>query len=768
MLQYFLYNTDFGNTIVNSSGTTFSPVPPYAELYFDYSMPEIQPLYLYAVSGGSFIVVNSQENIDNYLTSVEAPPTPDDNVTYGEFTGITETLKYTSITGATNLGGGNGSLYTTISGNKINLKTLSGGTNVTLTCNGNYVTINATGGWGSITGNITGQTDLNNCLNSKQATITGGATSITSSDLLPGRALISDSSGKVTTANTTSTDIAYLFGVTDSVQTQLNNRVLSSTYNTYVNTTAPNQFASKGFVSNYTGVTAPNTYLSKTSFATYTGTTVPNTYYNKSQINSYTGTTLTNINSRLLTTTFNTWSGTTLPNNYLSLTGGTISSNLRIVGDLYLTGTTPTVQELEDSYLLGVLTADGRIIKTDSSTQSISQDVIDISSSTGITKLYGIYYVDTTAGNVTLTIPNVTAGNDGSRFSIIKNTGNYDVIITTVGGIQNIGNSTSQTISQSNKGITIVSDNGNSKWLIVQDSRFLQGFVEGELQYWDTDTGKWKVTGGNLLWRDTTNTLDIDGGLCVNTLTITGSSSFSGVVTVPKPAQNDNTTCAATTSWYISQAGTANPVMNGTVAVGTSNLFSRQDHVHPIDTSRVAKAGDTITGSLGINNNLTVTGVTKLGNVTIDVNQQNYAVIDITTKKLANSGTKFNVYGSEFQNAQDLTITTTTSRTPAYATKVSITTPTIPIGTYRITGSYGMNKAITTSDVLSRIQVDGVNLGNIQNHELSDTTTWLYTTRVMFITFATATTHTITLQFSQEAAGTLSMGDATLELIRVS
>lgn len=48
-----------------------------------------------------------------------------------------------TITGATNLGSGNGNIYTSVSDNKINLKTLSGGTNVTLTCNGNYIAINS-------------------------------------------------------------------------------------------------------------------------------------------------------------------------------------------------------------------------------------------------------------------------------------------------------------------------------------------------------------------------------------------------------------------------------------------------------------------------------------------------------------------------------------------------------------------------------------------------------------------------------------------------
>lgn len=40
------------------------------------------------------------------------------------------------------------------------------------------------------------------------------------------------------------------------------------------------------------------------------------------------------------------------------------------------------------------------------------------------------------------------------------------------------------------------------------------------------------------------------------------------------------------------------PTMNGTAAVGTSAQPSRSDHVHPTDTSRLAKAGDTMTGTL--------------------------------------------------------------------------------------------------------------------------------------------------------------------------
>jgi hypothetical protein len=57
--------------------------------------------------------------------------------------------------------------------------------------------------------------------NGKQATITGGATTITSSNLTASRALVSDGSGKVAVATTTSTEIGYVNGVTSAIQTQI-------------------------------------------------------------------------------------------------------------------------------------------------------------------------------------------------------------------------------------------------------------------------------------------------------------------------------------------------------------------------------------------------------------------------------------------------------------------------------------------------------------------------------------------------------------------
>lgn len=72
-----------------------------------------------------------------------------------------------------------------------------------------------------VTANVQSQID------SKQATITGGATSIVSSNLTASRALVSDGSGKVSTSATTSTELGYLSGVTSNIQTQLNSKVSS-------------------------------------------------------------------------------------------------------------------------------------------------------------------------------------------------------------------------------------------------------------------------------------------------------------------------------------------------------------------------------------------------------------------------------------------------------------------------------------------------------------------------------------------------------------
>ena len=63
-----------------------------------------------------------------------------------------------------------------------------------------------------------------------QAAITGGASTIATSNLTTSRALVSNSSGKVAVSAVTSTELGYLAGVTSAIQTQLNAKLASASY----------------------------------------------------------------------------------------------------------------------------------------------------------------------------------------------------------------------------------------------------------------------------------------------------------------------------------------------------------------------------------------------------------------------------------------------------------------------------------------------------------------------------------------------------------
>lgn len=86
--RYLIYRTDFGNTIVRESSTDTSTGGTEASLFTDFVIPEIQPLYLWRVTGGTDVVPNTDQNIEDWLSHTN-PPTPDDPITYNIFTGYT-------------------------------------------------------------------------------------------------------------------------------------------------------------------------------------------------------------------------------------------------------------------------------------------------------------------------------------------------------------------------------------------------------------------------------------------------------------------------------------------------------------------------------------------------------------------------------------------------------------------------------------------------------------------------------------------------------
>jgi len=86
-------------------------------------------------------------------------------------------------------------------------------------------------------------------LNSKQATITGAATTIDDSNLTASKAMVSDGSGKVAVSTVTAAELGYVSGVNSSIQTQINNITSGSTssvLNLDVTVTSNNKFAIDG------------------------------------------------------------------------------------------------------------------------------------------------------------------------------------------------------------------------------------------------------------------------------------------------------------------------------------------------------------------------------------------------------------------------------------------------------------------------------------------------------------------------------------------
>ena len=132
------------------------------------------------------------------------------------------------------------------------------------------------------------------------------------------------------------------------------------------------------------------------------------------------------------------------------------------------------------------------------------------------------------------------------------------------------------------------------------------------------------------------------------------------------------------------------------------------------------------------------------------------------------------VFGTEFQYAENLGVTTTTSTT--FLSKLLYTTTSLPAGTYRVSISYGWNHNGTNNDFEAQLLEDGLVVGEIHKQEPKDsagtfsttgTSQRYYTTKVYYRVLS-AGTHTYDFQFRTDAAGTASSTwDVRLEIWRV-
>lgn len=95
-----------------------------------------------------------------------------------------------------------------------------------------------------------------------------------------------------------------------------------------------------------------------------------------------------------------------------------------------------------------------------------------------------------------------------------------------------------------------------------------------------------------------------NGGTGVTSSTGTGnvvlsaSPTLTGTPVAPTALADTSTTQIATTEFVTGQAASVAPLMDGTVAIGSSLRYARQDHVHPTDTTRAPIASPTFTGTV--------------------------------------------------------------------------------------------------------------------------------------------------------------------------
>lgn len=285
--RYLIYSTGttYATTITRESATnTAGPGESYS--YSNYVIPEIQPFYLWRITGNTHAedpVPNTDANIAAYENAVTPPPTPNDLVTYGQLTGFTGN-KIDKVTGATDnipiftAGGGlqdSGYTIPELTGLTTYTFTPSGGTQVFQT--GNAITI--------YSALPTGTSVTWNDVTSKPVWLTGTTQQEFEADHSHSQYLtIATFSGYTGTTNAYLTgltaDIKYLSGATSGLTADLSKKTDLILFTGFTASTVQEFGTVYGEIDYISGVTSGLTIqmgkkLDKTVFTGYTATTQP-------------------------------------------------------------------------------------------------------------------------------------------------------------------------------------------------------------------------------------------------------------------------------------------------------------------------------------------------------------------------------------------------------------------------------------------------------------------------------------------------------------
>ena len=292
-----------GNNLTwTKNGTTNNIIIPYATnsgkvanslvLKFNSGTTEGTNLYTFNGSSGKTIDIRPGSNVQ-FATTSGTVVISSTNTTYSQAT--SSTLGLVKIGYGENGKNypvelnGSGQMYVNVPWTDNNT-TYTAGTNLTLNGNKFSVKVGSTNAGNRVVGTAEdgtiyesealtselqyllsdwrGTTGIMTLLGKKQNTITGGATTITSSNLTASRVLVSNSSGKVAVSSITSAELGYLDGVTSGIQTQINSIKYNwlwyqgkssgsvtdnpgSTYGAIINGNCPKDSVSKGVYATY-------------------------------------------------------------------------------------------------------------------------------------------------------------------------------------------------------------------------------------------------------------------------------------------------------------------------------------------------------------------------------------------------------------------------------------------------------------------------------------------------------------------------------------
>jgi len=186
------------------------------------------------------------------------------------------------------------------------------------------------------------------------------------------------------------------------------------------------------------------------------------------------------------------------------------------------------------------------------------------------------------------------------------------------------------------------------------------------------------------------------------------------------PTVNDNSTCIITSAWYIGQGATANALMDGTAGCGTSNLFARQDHIHPSDTTRLTTtAFSTYSGTTAPNVFAPKASPTFTGAVTMPTPFTLGAVSVKTT------GTELNFVTGATSNIQTQINLKAPIASPTFTGSPSATTASVNTNTTRIaTTAFVLGQASRVNPLMNGVAASGTSFSySRQDHvHPSDTT----------------------------------------------